>query len=72
MIDELEQSVAKTENLKLAEEGFQGSLSTEIQKLHDSWKAIQKVEVRVGQERYRPYINDIFVAKPVSVKKLLP
>ena len=66
MIDELPQSVAKDEALKLAEDDFEGTLSTDIESLKESWKNIQKVEIRVGQERYRPYLNDVLLAKPVS------
>ena len=67
LIDDLPQTVAEQENLKLAELDYNGSLDTDIQKLKDSWANIKKVEIRVGQERYRPYLNDAFLAKPVSV-----
>lgn len=66
LIDELPQSVAGDENLQLAQPEFDGTLSTDIQSLRESWKNIQKVEIRVGQERFRPYLNEVLLAKPVS------
>lgn len=66
MIDELPESVAKSANLQLCEEEASGTLGVNVENLKKSWENIQKIEIRVGTERYRPYMNDLFLAKPVS------
>ena len=65
MIDGLPTSVAKSANLKLYEENASGSFGLDIEGLKRSWENIQKIEIRVGTERFRPYMNDLFLAKPV-------
>ena len=67
LIDQLPSSVAKTANLKLYQEDAAGTLGINAENLKRSWENIQKIEIRVGTERYRPYMNDIFVAKPVRI-----
>ena len=66
LIDELPSSVAKSANIKLFEEGATGTLGVNIDNLKKSWENIQKIEIRVGTERYRPYMHDTFMANPVS------
>ena len=66
LIDELPTSVAKSANIKLFEEGASGTLGVNIDNMRKSWENIQKIEIRVGTERYRPYMHDVFLANPVS------
>ena len=68
LIDQLENSTAKSENLKLYEENASGTLGVDIEAMKKYWENIQKIEIPVGHNRYRPYMNDLFLAKPVSYK----
>ena len=66
LIDQLPNSVAKTENLQLFEENANGTLEVDVEAMQAYWENIQKIEITVGHDRYRPYMNDILWAQPVS------
>ena len=65
-IDQLPNSTAKSANLQMFEENASGTLGVDIDALKTYWANIQKIEITVGNERFRPYMNDLFLAKPVS------
>ena len=68
LIDQLSDSAAKTANLQLYQEDAPGSLGVDVAAMKTYWENIQKVEITIGNERFRPYMNDQFLAKPVSYK----
>ena len=68
LVDSLNVSVAKEAGVKLAQDFPSGSLNTDIQALMVSWENIQKIKISVGLDEYRPYMNDLMLAKPVAPK----
>ena len=68
LVDSLGNSVAAEENILLAQDSPRGSLNTDINALQASWINIQRIQVNVGLDTYRPYLNDLILAKPVQPK----
>ena len=66
LIDQLPNSTAKLENIQLYEENAVGTLGVDAKSMIESWENIKKIEITVGHDRYRPYMNDIILARPVS------
>lgn len=70
MIDGLPNSVSKSANLQLFEEEANGTLGVKLEDMKKSWENIRKAEIRVALERFRPYMNEILLAKP-NIPKFL-
>ena len=66
MIDQLPESAAKSASLQLFQNDAPGTLGVDIDAMKAYWENIKKIEITVGNERFRPYMNDHFLAKPVS------